>query len=230
MSILDEIIPLPPVEILQQKIDKLSRNIYKCQKIFLYRKKTFMRQLQEIIQLASDSNIDKPQLRTMISRSFAEVGISDSYLRKLLPESLKFMKHMRKDYVQKQDQRDQSIHLQQSHQQDSVESPTSGQLALASAKNIEASTIGSHNSVILHTEGEVAFEDKDTTIKNLKKVIKELEDQTKSFIAVAAFRYGNTDILLKILVNVKARSIGTIEITTKFIQKELISKNEDQSF
>jgi len=126
MSILDEIIPLPPVEILQQKIDKLSRNIYKCQKIFLYRKKTFMRQLQEIIQLASDSNIDKPQLRTMISRSFAEVGISDSYLRKLLPESLKFMKHMRKDYVQKQDQRDQSIHLQQSHQQDSVESQHPG--------------------------------------------------------------------------------------------------------
>jgi hypothetical protein len=179
-----------------------------------------MRQLQEISQLASDLNIDKVQLRTMIFRSFAEVGISDSYLRKLLPETLKFMKHMRKDYVQKQDQRDQSIHLQQSHQQESVELPTSGQLALASAKSIEASTIGSHNSVILHTEGEqVALEDKDTTIKNLKKVIKELEDHTKSFTAVGTFRYWNHDILLKITVNVKAKSIGAIEIARPVSQK-----------
>ena len=218
MSILDEIIPLSPVEILQQKIDTLSRNIYKCQKIFIDRKRTLMQRFQEICQLASDLNIDKPQLRMMISQSFAEVGISDSYLRKLLPEALKFTKHMRKDYVQKQDRRDQPIYLQQSHQQESVELPSSGQLALTSGKSLELPTTGIHNSEVLHTEGDeqVAFEDKDTIIKNLKKTIKDLTD---SFTAVGNFRYGNQDLLLKITVNVKARSIGTIEIAGPVSQK-----------
>lgn len=213
MSIVDEIIPPSPVEILEQKIDRLSRNIYKCQKIFMDRKKTVRQQFQEIIQLASDLNIDKPQLRTMLSRSFAEVGISASYLRKLLPEALKFMKHMRKDYVQKQDQRGQSKYLQQSDQQESVKLPSSSPLALKSDKSIDLPTTDTQNGVILHTEGEqVVFEDKYTTIKNLKKVIKELEDLTESFIAIGTFRYRNNDLLLKITVNVKARSIGNIEI------------------
>jgi hypothetical protein len=214
MSILDEIIPLSPVEILEEKIDRLSRDIYKCQKIFIHRKKTVGQQFQEIIQLASDLNIDKRQLRTMISRSFAEVGISASYIRKLLPEALKFMKHMRKDYVQKQDQRDQSKYLQQSDQQESVKLPSSSSpLTLKSDKSIDVPTTGTQNGVILHTEGkQVVFEDKDTTIKKLKKVIKGLEDLTESFIAIGTFRYRNNDLLLKITVNVKARSIGNIEI------------------
>lgn len=99
IEIIDEIIPLPRVQILQQKIDTLSRNAYEYQKILIDRKKTLMQQFQEISQLASDLNIDKLELRMMISQSFAKVGISDSYLRKLLPEKLKFTKHTRKDYV-----------------------------------------------------------------------------------------------------------------------------------
>jgi hypothetical protein len=219
-EILDEIVPLSPVEILQQKIDSLSRNIYKSQKSFLDRKKTLMQQFQEISQFASDLNVGKLQLRRMISQSFAEVGISESYLRKILPESLKFMKHTRKDYVQKQHQQDQSIYLQQSYQQDSVELPSSGQLALPSDSGIDLQTTRTHDSVVLHTEGEqVASEDKDTIIKNLKKVIKGLEDLTESFIAIGTFRYENNDILLKIPVNVKDKSIGTIEIARAVSQK-----------
>jgi hypothetical protein len=217
IEIIDEIIPLPTVQILQQKIDTLSRNVYECQKILIDRKKTLMQQFQEISQLASDLNIDKLELRRMISQSFAEVGVSDSYLRKLLPEPLKFMKHMRKDYVKKQDQRDQSIDLQQSHQQESVELPSSGQLASPSNKSIELQTNHTPNSLVLHTEGEqIEFEDKDTIIKNLNKAIKDLSE---SFTAVGTFRYGNHDILLKITVNVKAKSIGTIEIARPVSQK-----------
>jgi len=228
IEIIDEIIPLPRVQILQQKIDTLSWNAYEYQKILIDRKKTLMHQFQEISQLASDLNIDKLELRRMISQSFAKVGISDSYLRKLLPEKLKFTKHTRKDYVKKQDQQDQSIVLQQSHQQESVELPSSGQLTLPSNKSIELQTNHTHDSVVLHTEGEqIEFEDKDRIIKNLKKDIKDLSEP---FTGVGTFRYENHDILLKITVNVKDKSIGTIEIARAVSQKVDMQKNENQSF
>jgi hypothetical protein len=43
--------------------------------------------------------IDSIQLRKMILDSFADIGVSESWLRKLLPETLKLTKHTRKDYL-----------------------------------------------------------------------------------------------------------------------------------
>jgi hypothetical protein len=101
--------------------------------IYRDRKKTVVQQLHKIRQLAQDLSIDEMQLRDMISESFADIGVSESWIRKLLPETLKLTKHTRKDYLKLQLQRDQQPLQQQPLQQQQprqqqrelVESPTS---------------------------------------------------------------------------------------------------------
>jgi len=63
----------------------------------------------------------------MILDSFADIGVSESWLRKLLPETLKLTKHTRKDYLKRQQQRDQQPSHQQTQQQqrELIELPTS---------------------------------------------------------------------------------------------------------
>jgi hypothetical protein len=73
--------------------------------------------MDEIIQLAEYLNVDSIQLRKMIVESFADIGVSESWLRKLLPETLKLTKHTRKDYLKLQQQQDQQPLQQQPQQQ-----------------------------------------------------------------------------------------------------------------
>ncbi len=68
--------------------------------LFGIRRKIILQQLHEIRQLAQDLNIDNIQLRKMILESVADIGVSESWLRKLLPENLKLTKHTRKDYLE----------------------------------------------------------------------------------------------------------------------------------
>jgi hypothetical protein len=121
----------PTIETLKQKIDELANTVDELHTFhYLYesRTKTIMKQIREARQLALDLNIDEIQLRKMISQSFAKAGVSKSWLRKLLPDSLKFTKHTRKDYLERKQQRDQQplIQPQQQHEE-LAELPTSRQ-------------------------------------------------------------------------------------------------------
>ena len=107
----------PAFRSLEQKIDELANDIRGIRDIIWDRKKTIIRQMDEIRQLASDLNVDSIQLRKMILESFADIGVSESWLRKFLPETLKFSKHTRKDYLKLKQQRDQQPLQQQAQQQ-----------------------------------------------------------------------------------------------------------------
>src|SRR5690242_13370678 len=109
MTIVDEQQqPTPPtLETLEQKIDELVNGIRGIRDIIWDRKKTIIRQLHEIRQLASDLNVDSIQLRKMIIESFVDIDMSESWLRKLLSGYLKSTKHTRKDYLKRQIQWDQ---------------------------------------------------------------------------------------------------------------------------
>ena len=72
---------------LEQKIDELANGIRGIRDIIWDRKKTIIRQMHEIRQLAEDLNVDSIQLRKMIVESFADIGVSESWLKKLLPET-----------------------------------------------------------------------------------------------------------------------------------------------
>jgi len=107
--------PAPTLETLQEKIDECANTIIGLHTIYRHRKKTIIQQLQEIRQLAEDLNIDDIRLRKMVSQSFTIMGVSSSWMRRLLPEYLKSTKHTRKDYLELQQRRDQQS-LQQQRQ------------------------------------------------------------------------------------------------------------------
>jgi hypothetical protein len=120
--------PSPAFRTLEQKIDELVNGIRGIRDIIWDRRKIIRQQLKEIIQLAQDLSIDDMQLRDMIYESCTRMGVSPSWLRKMLPENLKLTKHTRKDYLKLQQQRDQQPLQQQQPQQQQrelVESPTS---------------------------------------------------------------------------------------------------------
>ena len=118
--------PSPAFRTLKEKIDVLVNGIRGIRNIIWDRRKKIRQQLQEIIQLAADLNIDDMQLRDMISESFTTIGVSQSWLRKMLPGYLKSTKHTRKDYLEIQHQRDQQpLQQQQQQQKELVELPTS---------------------------------------------------------------------------------------------------------
>ena len=107
--------PSPAFRTLEQKIDELVNGIRGIRDIIWDRRKTIRQQLKEIRQLAQDLSIDDMQLRDMIYESCTRMGVSPSWLRKMLPETLKLTKHTRKDYLKRQLQRDQQPLQQQHH-------------------------------------------------------------------------------------------------------------------
>lgn len=127
----------------------------------------------------------------MISQSFTMIGVSQSWLRKMLPEYLKSTKHTRKDYLELQQQRDQQS-LQQ-HQQELAElraasltrNPALEQQPSDKEKITTKVTTSydNKNSVAVkpNTQNEqtVISEDKVTTIKNLEKKIGQLQEEIK---------------------------------------------------
>jgi hypothetical protein len=119
--------PSPAFRTLEQKIDELVKGIRGIRDIICDRRKIIRQQLKEIIQLAQDLSIDDMKLRDMIYESCTRIGVSPSWLRKMLPKNLKLTKHTRKDYLKRQQQLDQQPLQQQPQQQqrELVESPTS---------------------------------------------------------------------------------------------------------
>ena len=119
--------PSPAFRTLEEKIDELVNGIRGIRNIIWNRRKIIRQQLKEIIQLAQDLSIDDMQVRDMIYESCTRMGVSPSWLRKMLPENLKLTKHTRKDYLKRQLQRDQQPLYQQpeQRQRELVELPTS---------------------------------------------------------------------------------------------------------
>jgi hypothetical protein len=117
----------PAFRTLEQKIDELVKGIGGIWDIICDRRKIIRQQLKEIIQLAQDLSIDDMKLRDMIYESCTRIGVSPSWLRKMLPKNLKLSKHTRKDYLKLQQQRDQQpLHQQtQQQQRELIELPTS---------------------------------------------------------------------------------------------------------
>ncbi|HET7285017.1 MAG TPA: hypothetical protein VFI70_10060 [Nitrososphaeraceae archaeon] len=116
--------PSPAFRTLEEKIDELVNGIREIRNIIWNRRKTIRQQLKEIIQLAQDLSIDDMQVRDMIYESCTRMGVSPSWLRKMLPENLKLTKHTRKDYLKRQLQRDQQPLHQQPQQQQKQQEET----------------------------------------------------------------------------------------------------------
>jgi hypothetical protein len=239
----------PALETLQQKIDEFANTIIELHTIYRERKKTIIQQLAEIKILASDLNVDNTRLRDMISQSFTMMGVSESWLRKLLPEYLKSTKHTRKDYLELQQQRDQQTLQQQQRQQESAELTSSStstrhpaleQQQPSDDDDEQTARMRTYNNnviVIPQTQNEqtVVSEDKDTIIKNLEKKIEQLQEEIRylrdgstaqrqqeeeTFIALGCLELQNNDLPIRVTVNVKSKSIECMEIANEMIHEK----------
>jgi hypothetical protein len=176
--------------------------------------------------------------------------VSESWLRKLLPETLKLTKHTRKDYLKLQQQRDQQPLQQQPQQQQKelVESPTSSssrhpaveqqqqpsdneeETAATKVTTYDDDNDNSRAVIPLLTQKEES-DDKNMIIEKLNEKIEELQQeitylreqqqkhQVKKFTAVGFLELQNNDIPVKVIVNVKTKSIEWMEIYRNLYNK-----------
>lgn len=94
-------------EQLQRKIEKTVDTIIKFSEIQKQTEKSVRQQLHEIVQDADRLNISREELRRMLNEGFCSRGprarmISESYLRRLLPDEYKYDAKTRSDYKVKQ--------------------------------------------------------------------------------------------------------------------------------
>ena len=242
--------PSPTVETLQQKIDEFANGIRGIQDIFSDRKKTIIQQLHEIRQLAQDLSIDDMQLRKMISESFTMIGVSSSWLRKLLPGYLKSTKHTRKDYLELQHQRDQQP-LQQQQQELAELTSSSTRHSVSEQQQpsddddeqTASMTTYDNDNVVIAVKPQTqnkqiaVLEDKDTVIKNLETKIEELQGEIRylrdgpapqrrqpqeeeTFTALGYLQLYDNDVPIKVTINIKTKSIECMKIAHEIMHKK----------
>jgi hypothetical protein len=152
-----------------------------------------MQKMEEVRQLASDLNVDNIQLRKMISRSFTIIGVSQSWLRKLLPESLKYTKHTRKDYLLKQQQQQEQQSLQQMQQRQQQQLPPSDDNATKVTTTCDNKELVISKQIQKEEEEEEQrgiveelLKDKIIIIEKLGQTIKELQRENRCLREIAA--------------------------------------------
>jgi hypothetical protein len=243
MSIKYERLQGPPtIKTLEQKVDELAKTVVGLENTYRNTRKTVIQQLKEIRQLAMDLKIDDIKLREMISESFGLMGVSESWLRKLLPESLKSTKHTRKDYLELQQKRDQQS-LQQQQQQNelvqlstsrhsvSAQQPSDGKITSTASYDNKAVAIApqtQNKEVGLSEE----LDKHKAIIERLKQRIEELEKENRylcetagqhqdqqqqqeeeRFTARGFLQIKNNDVPVKVTVNVKTKTIEHMVMT-----------------
>jgi hypothetical protein len=185
--------PSPTLRSLEQKIEELANTIVGLDNIRRDTKKTIMQKMEEVRQLASDLNVDNIQLRKMISQSFTIIGVSQSWLRKLLPESLKYTKHTRKDYLLKQQQQQEQQSLQQMQQRQQQQLPPSDDNATKVTTTYDNKELVISKQIQKEEEEEEEqrgiveeLKDKIIIIEKLGQTIKELQRENRCLREIAA--------------------------------------------
>jgi hypothetical protein len=227
--------PTPTISTLEQKIDELAYIILGLEKFYKARTKMITKKIREIEQLASDLNVDRIQIRNMMTRSFINMGVSQSWLRKVLPESLKFTKHTRKDYLEREQQRDQESLIQpQEQHQELVELPESRQPELEQQQPSDgkAREVTTFDNKLAEMPQEEEEEKLKQTIKQLQtenEYLREVnatqaqqqqqleqhqqqKQEEETFTAVGQLNLGKYYLQIRVTVNVKTKSVDFMDV------------------
>ena len=244
--------PSPAFRTLEQKIDELVNGIRGIRDIIWNRRKIIRQQLKEIIQLAQDLSIDDVQLRDMIYESCTRIGVSPSWLRKMLPENLKLTKHTRKDYLKRQLQRDQQPLYQQPEQRqrelEQRQQPSDNEEKTAAITKVTTYDDNNSKAVIplltqKENEGlvEESSDDKNKIIEKQNEKIEELQQeitylheqqqkqQEETFTALGYLQLLDNDVQIKVTVNVKAKSIEWMEVDRECIKKIMRMTSDEKT-
>jgi hypothetical protein len=97
-----QIMPSQDVEELRSRIDKVADIIVHFSKTQKQTEKTVKQELEEILEDAERLKINREAIRRMLREAFNTRTISESYLRRLLPDEYKYDAKTRFDYRVKQ--------------------------------------------------------------------------------------------------------------------------------
>jgi hypothetical protein len=232
--------PTPTISTLEQKIDELAKSVDELRKLqdtYTSKRKAVNNLVREIRQLASDLNVEEKQLRMMVSRSFAMTGISKSWQRKLLPESLKFTKHTRKDYLLKQEQQREQQSLLQVQQQ---LPPSDDKATKVATCDIKVAIIPKQTQKEEeHRDmGEELEKNKTIIIEKLQRRIQNLQTENRylrettaiqgqqqqqqeedTFTALGRLEHLTNCVPVRVTVNLKTKTIKFMEIAYDLIQR-----------
>lgn len=100
-SVIEDLIN--PKDELKQKIVTVAVTIREWNNEYRRVRKTIKKQFEEILNLGLNYKMQKTELRKLTEEIFRFHGISDSWLRKLLPEELKDTSKTRLSYLQRQE-------------------------------------------------------------------------------------------------------------------------------
>lgn len=128
-----------PKDELKKKIVSLASTIRKWNEETVEARKTVRMQLKEILDLGLNKyKMQKTELRNLVDKIFRYHSVSESWIRKLLPEGLKYTSKTRLSYLQKQEiekerQRllqQQASDTQQESDQESYSTPSESSVGL----------------------------------------------------------------------------------------------------
>jgi hypothetical protein len=168
----------------------------------------------------------------MLSRTFVKTGVSESWLRKLLPESLKFTKHTRKDYLEREQQRDQQSLIQpQEQHQELVELPESRQPELeqqqpCDGKPREVTTFDTKLVEMPQKEEENKLKQRIEELQTENGYLREVnatqaqqqqleqqhQQEEEAFTALGQLNLGKYHMQIRVMVNVKTKSIDFMDL------------------
>jgi hypothetical protein len=224
---------------LEQKIEELAYTIVGFRNIYRDTKKTIVQQIGEVRRLASDLNIDNTQLRKMISRSFTMIGVSESWLRKLLPECLKYTKHTRKDYLLKQEQQREQQSLLQMQKQLPPSDDKATKVATCDIKVAIIPKQTQKEEEEHRDMGEELEKNKTIIIEKLQRRIQNLQTENRylrettaiqgqqqqqqeeedTFTALGRLEHLTNCVPVRVTVNLKTKTIKFMEIAYDLIQR-----------
>jgi uncharacterized phage infection (PIP) family protein YhgE len=208
--------PTPTIGTLEQEIEQLTKSVDELRKLhntYGSKMKAVKNMISEIRQLASDLNVDKKELRMMISRSFAMMGISKSWERKLLDGSLKSTKHTRKDYLKRQQQRDQQPLIQQQQTSDGKAPELSTfDNKLAEMPQQEQKEEEEKLKEIIEELQRENRSLQEVTATQAQQVEQQQEQEQETFTAIGQLELKNFRLQIKVTVNVRTKSIEFMDI------------------
>lgn len=198
-----------PKDELKKKIVNLACTIRKWNEETVQVRKSVREQLQEILDLGlNEYKMQQTELRKLVEQIFRYHGISESWLRRLLPKGLKDTSKTRISYLQKQEiekERQRLLSLRQaSESQPSIEVlPSLSSSSLESQQEFKSGEVSpSYNEIVKfetsdHEARTITIENRlNEANKRIERLEVNIEQLSKPFIARANLQTSEEDIPL----------------------------------
>jgi polyhydroxyalkanoate synthesis regulator phasin len=194
-----------PKDELKKKSVTLAGTIRKWNAETVEARKSVRIQLREIVDLGLNKyKMRKTELRNLVEEIFRYHGISESWIRKLLPEGLKYTSRTRLSYLHKQEiEKERQRPLLQQQASGSQQESEIREYIHPDGRTVESVSYQSAEPEITPSPSEVrqgletyAHNELSEANKRIERLIEDVRSLSKPFVAKAYFQAAEQDIPL----------------------------------